>query len=1477
MNKTDILLQAGFSMREIQSACSAEATTLINAGFSTNEVNESVNRRYGLSMVRGLDADSEALMCVSDVVDNALKLERKEEKKEGYKIFGGAPTIFDNDIDQLVQKLKESLDKGFEAMAQAKEEAGDALLTGYQHSNLGLVMRGRNPDGSLPIDSSLLEKTFFGLGQAAGDLPTYVAGAAAGLFTANPLAIGAASFGMTEGARKYLMLKYKNGEATTPQEAWDMTNQVLLATGKGALTGAMSVGGGLLFAKGATKVVNSAATNAMAQALKARPNTTVVGAGLVGEELSATTTSSLLEGRLPTKEDFILSGIMLGTFHASKYYAKGGVKAISEIVPGLSTLYQNRLMRLYEVTGKTPQEVLELTLLDPKSRLNMYSLNYEPASQVAMREIKKATKDTSPYLKGTRLFTTAEGVDTKTKKPVTVLGEQTKAVTDKYVAESIEKTRAEAGGVEAKPINEFILSDKDVVMNVDKKFMEHSFKSFLKTPEGQEYFLVNYSQKQLEKVNYSSEYAYALAKEMYAEPTPEFLNFISKSEDLAYLSKAIEVDPLDPKNKLEKDSPEYVTAANERTAQFTNFYSKTKGPTALKMPDGSYIIMQPEKLKAAKDIPLEKPRFIKGRKVGSKEIDLDSAKKSIEKYISFDEKRPKSFRQLAAEFRQAFIDQFAALNTGAEKGKMNIAYFAALRTKYDGALSEYIIKRDRVKFGTDEVLPGKTLQDIVLSVPDRRDLSIYLVARKQVELYNRGAKEDLLAVPLDDAMKVVKEFDNIPEYKQAALDLDSYMDYLKEYTKDAGLITEKALAKYRAENDTKAPIYTLPDFLVPILKDETVAKSLFSTLGVKDEKGLRYKYYDDPIATSIALTYSVVSTALKNEALKMAGMQFGAPITDAAKSGAYTKISYFEKGKYTTKMVPTEIKAACANMSRQNSKLMGSFFGKSLLTKPAKIANSGAVLFWDFLTKATFIDQYTAAIQSKTGYVPFVDMFKGFAASINHATNGRVFKNYDGIVDEWWRSGGYSAGIVAADRNSAKEVLKQLTSPSAINVIKDPIKYYKDFFSLLNVPGHALNFLRGASEQLDRATRLGEYMRATKAGMTPREAAMSARDVTTDYKRMGAVGQAYNQITTFFNASIQGTDKFVRAFAHDPVTTAVRTAAYLGIPSFLLAMVRADIEVNNPDSEQAMVLSSIPTWQRTAYWILPAGDTVIRIPKPYGYMIASSLVEGLVEYAVKEDANFLNSMYEEGFIESIERTFMPDFIPAAVKPLLETKTNYRFFSEGPIVPLNAENMVNEEQYTMGTSEVAKIIGRSFAAINAATGLPIPDRLQSPLVIDNLIRGYTASLGTTTVELLDNALRAAGVVKNVEPAKSIEDMPLFKTFMYKFGPHAKQITDFYKEEQELSKVYNSIRRLARSSDPAARARGEALMERPFANLTPIRTANSNINKQIVLIYENPEIPAEEKASYINELYKRKVLICNRGLEIIKYIKQQFEEK
>ena len=77
--------------------------------------------------------------------------------------------------------------------------------------------------------------------------------------------------------------------------------------------------------------------------------------------------------------------------------------------------------------------------------------------------------------------------------------------------------------------------------------------------------------------------------------------------------------------------------------------------------------------------------------------------------------------------------------------------------------------------------------------------------------------------------------------------------------------------------------------------------------------------------------------------------------------------------------------------------------------------------------------------------------------------------------------------------------------------------------------------------------------------------------------------------------------------------------------------------------------------------------------------------------------------------------FMPP-IPTALKPAIEAKTNYSFFSNLPIVGAGQQRKEPYLQYTDTTSELAKMVG---AQLN-----------YSPIKVDYLLKGYFGYLGST---------------------------------------------------------------------------------------------------------------------------------------------------
>ena len=150
----------------------------------------------------------------------------------------------------------------------------------------------------------------------------------------------------------------------------------------------------------------------------------------------------------------------------------------------------------------------------------------------------------------------------------------------------------------------------------------------------------------------------------------------------------------------------------------------------------------------------------------------------------------------------------------------------------------------------------------------------------------------------------------------------------------------------------------------------------------------------------------------------------------------------------------------------------------------------------------------------------------------------------------------------------------------------------------------------------------------------------------------------------------------------------------------------------------------------------------IPVPFEIGY-IFKALPEAIVNsLSSKEGGEEALKAFKQIALQTVPggTSFM---LPAAIKPIIENVTNYSFYS-GRGIESKAEQMLEPSQrFRDNTSELAKQIG-------AITGT-------SPLKIENLIRGYTGSLGVALAQAFNLALPSAGGPEKA--AKRLSETPV----------------------------------------------------------------------------------------------------------------------
>lgn len=725
-----------------------------------------------------------------------------------------------------------------------------------------------------------------------------------------------------------------------------------------------------------------------------------------------------------------------------------------------------------------------------------------------------------------------------------------------------------------------------------------------------------------------------------------------------------------------------------------------------------------------------------------------------------------------------------------------------------------------------------SLKEILSEVKyeDRKLFSAYLVSRRAVELAARGIES---GISVADAVHVVKECDESGKnFGAVAEKLYDYQNSMVAELVKCGLITESAASKILAANQ----------FYVPFRRDVEVVptigleKSVGVSSPLKRIKGGIEKIHD-PVASIIRNTFVCWNIIFKQRALNaLCDLAEECDLGDyIAKEKSVPKTSsesdisdtiaetmeVFEtlyssdaEGFWVVRDGRREYYRAdprllAAISTTRLDKTRGSILLR-LLSIPARILRLGATTMSPEFGLSNIVrDQVTAAMHTGYKYVPGIDLFRGLASYIGK----------DDYYKEWIMSGGYGAVLVRSGENPEyKEVLKFWDRDPA-EVDKDLRgigKLLSDFASkTLDTLSMPLNILEGFSEASEAATRLGEYIKARESGASVEEAAFASREVTLDFARQGYAAREANKIIAFLSANINGTVRVFEEMKKDPKLFAARVASNLMMPTIVLLALSYD------DDE----LAEVPEWVRQTYWVVRVGKTIVRIPKPQGlYAMFASVPEV-----------FLDGLFKSGdaavrrLVSDIKRAVEIDIIPTVARPLLEAASGYSFFRKQRIEPRSLERLLPEDRYGLYTTEVAKALGGLLG--------------MSPMIIDNIIAGYTAGLGRLVLWMID---RACG--KDVP--LTLGTTPVVRAFFAKdpVGTSSASVIRFWEDFERIEQAHYSLR----TSD--GRRRREILRKHPEArHYERYREAADNMVRLQNAIVDalRSDMPAERKLRIVRE--------------------------
>jgi hypothetical protein len=385
------------------------------------------------------------------------------------------------------------------------------------------------------------------------------------------------------------------------------------------------------------------------------------------------------------------------------------------------------------------------------------------------------------------------------------------------------------------------------------------------------------------------------------------------------------------------------------------------------------------------------------------------------------------------------------------------------------------------------------------------------------------------------------------------------------------------------------------------------------------------------------------------------------------------------------------------------------------------------------------------------------------------------------------------------------------------------------------------------SMEADALTRRAQYDSYIEQGLSEMEATMmSLESMNFNRKGVSPSVRMASTLIPFFNAQLQSLDVLYRAFTGkmpmnerlDIQGKLLRRGALLAGTAVAYALLMGDDETYKnatPDEKYGNFFIPIPGIKES-----------LRVPVPFevGY-IFKSLPEAIVnimrtekggEEALKAFTNIAIQTIPGG---------SSALMPAAAKPLLENLTGYSFFT-GRQLETKAEQMEKAEfRFRDNTSEVAKQLGSAFGV--------------SPIKVDNLIRGYTGSMGVALAQAFNFAMPTAGTPE--QATKRLSDMPVVGPLFQPrdAGGIVGAVYDRMTEINEVKRTYDKLIKDGRRAEAQAFMQENAESYAKSGVTGNVQAQMSKITQAINAIKAS-SMPPDEKRERLDALQDLRIRLA-----------------
>jgi hypothetical protein len=670
-----------------------------------------------------------------------------------------------------------------------------------------------------------------------------------------------------------------------------------------------------------------------------------------------------------------------------------------------------------------------------------------------------------------------------------------------------------------------------------------------------------------------------------------------------------------------------------------------------------------------------------------------------------------------------------------------------------------------------------------------------------------------------------------PEFATVFDEYQKYNQGLVKYMMDTGVISAQE-AKTWTENWDYIPFYRQLD------GEKTAGPKVFSSIaGVAKPKKLKGSEapLDDFMETIVRNARAAIEAGMKNEAARRV-------IRDVVEFDLGEKLPSYQSG---SDVVTVKENGMTVYYRVADPLLVESLKGLNLPQLPfMDFLSAPANLLRNFVTKDPgFIlanlgrDSMQAWITSGTDMKLLIDSFKQF---------GKVLSNHSPEAYALAKAGLTGYDFAGDVKSSAREVEKELRKRSGTRTTGEK--------SLLPITAF-WDMLEKGSHASDMATRAEVYKRTLERTGSEAEAFYQAMEVL-NFSRKGnsALIRIVSAMIPFFNARVQGLDVLYRTgFGKTAMENKekiqkafiFRSMVLLGTSVMYWSMVSDDEDYKRLSKEE-----------RDNYWIIPAlqvGDKPFRFPIPFELgVLFKVLPERTLEYAFGTDTG---KDLRESLLRNAMSTLSFNPIPQVALPLVENATNHSFFTGEPIIGRGLEDLAAFRQYGAGTTELAKKLGKELD--------------YSPQKIDNLIRGYTGTMGTYAMMLIDSALIQEG--DPVKATKRMEQLPVIKRF---FAGDMGTVSAYYDLKEEVNtvvKTVNDLQRTGNSEDLKIYLEENKKLYALKDYIGTLDKSMKQLNQAGKLINASKTMTADEKREAIDKIHDAQLKLTAR----IKILRKGYE--